>query len=61
MKAKIIHKEEKRIIRKLKDSVIIRRTEEASSHPSIDVSSIWLPVLQNKETGCVTKVALYLQ
>jgi hypothetical protein len=52
-KVEIMHKEEKRIIRKLKKSVFKRTTEQAISQPSIEVSYIWLPLLWNRKTECV--------
>jgi hypothetical protein len=44
-KTEIMHKEYKRIFRMLEVSVLIRTNEEAISQVSLDVISIWLPLL----------------
>jgi hypothetical protein len=44
-KAEIIHKKDNKITRKLKKSVFIGRTACVVCKPSLDVSSIWPPLL----------------
>jgi hypothetical protein len=46
-KTQILHTEENSIIRKLKETVFIKTAEQVISQPSIHVSTIWLPLLQD--------------
>ena len=45
-KASIISKEENSRIRKLKESAFIHYTDHAISQPSIDINTIWLPIIR---------------